>query len=199
LYTPDLSMMLGFQFTLNIDPARLELVSVNSELNQRMATYTGQNRVTASWYTRPGEDSGERPVLTFVFKALQNSSLKQAIRFNSSITKAEAYNPGRQLMGVDIRFDKAVPSVNFARLMPVSPNPTSETAIKAAFYLPESGAVTLSLSDLNGSAVSELSGYYEAGWHQVDMSATGRTTGMYFLRLQSPFGSETQRVMIQRP
>jgi hypothetical protein len=199
LYTPDLSTMLGFQFTLNIDPARLELVAVNSELNQRMATYTGQNRVTASWYTRPGEDAGERPVFTFVFKALQNSSLKQAIQFSSSITKAEAYNPGRQLMGVDIRFDKSAPSINFARLMPVSPNPTSETAIKAAFYLPESGAVTLSLSDMNGSAVSEQSGYYEAGWHQVDMSATGRTTGMYFLRLQSPFGSETQRVMIQRP
>lgn len=197
LMAPDLSTMLGFQFTLFANPNLLSLESVEPMLTERIGTYIDQNSVAASWYTRAGEDSGVRPVMVLKFKAVNNGSLKQAIQFNSNITKAEAYNPDRKTIEVGLQFVQPVPQVNQAKLMPVSPNPTSG-AVKAEFFLPEAASVTLTLSDLNGSAVAQQTANYEAGWHKVEVPNTAQVSGIYFLRLQSDKGSETQRVMLQR-
>ena len=197
LIAPELSTILGFQFTIFADPNFLELQSVEPLLTERVAAYPAQNQTAVSWYTHPGENTGERPVLTLKFKALRNGSLKQAIQINSAVTKAEAYNTDQKTMGVALQFVQPSIQSQQAVLLPVSPNPATGP-VAASFFLPESAQITLSLSNLNGGSVSDLSGYYEAGWHQVQLPIGAQVSGMYFLRLQSPFGSEAQRVMIQR-
>jgi hypothetical protein len=114
------------------------------------------------------------------------------------VTKAEAYDTDRHAMEVALQFTHSAPQAAFALLQPVSPNP-SNGPVTAEFFLPESANITLSLSDLNGGAVSTQSDYYEAGWHKVQMNVgSSQVSGIYCLRLASPFGNQTQRVMLQR-
>ena len=84
-----------------------------------------------------------------------------------------------------------------AKLLPVTPNPSTGPVV-ASFFLPESANITLSLSNLNGGAVANHSAYFEAGWHQVEMPVGAAVSGIYFLQLQTPFGNETRRVAIDR-
>ncbi len=193
----DLSTMMGFQFTLFAEQNLLELQSVESLLTQRVAAYPAQNNTAVSWYSKPGESSGERPVITLHFKALKNGTLKQALKFSNTVTKAEAYDLDRKPMDVLLQF--AYPAVNasVAKLMPISPNPATGP-VMAQFFVPENSNVTLSLSNLNGGIVSDHSANFEAGWHQVEMPVGNQASGLYFLRMQSAYGSETQRVMLQR-
>jgi hypothetical protein len=199
IIAPDLSTMLGFQFTVFANQDLLELQSVESLLSQRMAAYPGQNNVALSWYTKPGENTGERQVLTLHFKALQNGTLKQALKFTSAVAKAEAYDLEQKPLGVALQFVHTAVAVNidYPKLMPISPNPATGPVV-AKFFIPENGNANLSLSDVNGAQVSQHNAYFEAGWHQVEMPVGNRVSGLYFLRLQTETGSETQRVMLQR-
>jgi len=199
IIAPDLSTMLGFQFTLFANQDMLELQSVESLLTQRMAAYPAQNNVAVSWYTKPGESAGERQVISLHYKALQHGTLKQSLKFTATVTKAEAYDLNQKPMGINLQFVHSAVEVNttYAKLMPISPNPTTGP-VMAQFFVPENGNVSLSLSDLNGGIVSDHNAYFEAGWHQVEMPVGNRVSGLYFLRLQRASGSETQRVMLQR-
>ncbi len=198
LIAPNLNTMLGFQFTLFADPSLLELQSVQPMLTERVGAFTDQNRVAVSWYTKPGENDGERPVIMLKFKALQYGTLKQALQINSSVTAAEAYNMDRHTMAVALQFVQPSLQNNLVNLLTVAPNPTSGP-ITAEFYLPERANISLSLSDQNGRTVSSQHDFFEAGWHKVAVPVgAAQASGLYALRLQSPFGSEIQRVILQR-
>lgn len=198
LIAPELSTLLGFQFTLFANQEKLALQSVSPSLTARMAVYPDQNNVALSWYARAGETSGIRQVITLHFKALQNGTLKQSLQFSSTITKAEAYDLNQQTMDVGLGFAPSNIKVIQAKLLPVTPNPASGPVI-AQFFIPENGNVTLSLSDLYGGIISTQHAYFEAGWHQVEMPVGAtRVSGTYALHLQSDFGVASQRVMLQR-
>lgn len=195
--SPELSSILGFQFTLGADAQMLELLEVTPELNARLATHLAQNKIAMSWYTKPGEDFGERPVVTLKFKALQSGNLKQALFLNSTITKAEAYDVDRQPLTAALQVYRTLSLIPNAKLDPITPNPATGP-VTASFHLPEACEVTLSLSDLNGTVISTQSASYEAGSHQVIMPVGARLGGMYSLRLETRFGVESQRVVVQR-
>ncbi len=197
LISPELSTMLGFQFTIYANQNMLELLSAEPLLTEKMAVFPGQNSAALSWYTKQGESSGEREVLKLRFKALQNGSFKQAIQFNPSVAKDEAYSPARQTMNVALSFVQAVPEHIRAKLALVTPNPASGSVV-GEFFLPTAGPATLTLRNSNGNVVASQSGTFEAGWNQAQIPVENQATGLYFLHLQSAFGNEVQRVMVVR-
>ena len=198
LISPELSDMLGFQFTLSANPENLELLSAEPMLTAKTGAFPAQGDASMSWYRRSGESSGIRPVLKLRFKALANSSLKQSINFSSDITRAEAYDLGRQPMGVELEFAPTKIKGAQAKLLPPSPNPTTGP-FTAQFYVPQEGNISLILSNLNGGAISTYQEYAEEGWHSVEMPVNGKAvTGVHVLHLQTEYGTEVQRVMLQR-
>jgi len=81
-----------------------------------------------------------------------------------------------------------------AIFQPVAPNPT-QGPIHLSYWLPKAGPVTLTLTDLNGRLLQTSTSDQEAGYQQAELLAP--QSGLLFLHLQWPGGSEVQRVVVQ--
>ena len=79
-----------------------------------------------------------------------------------------------------------------------SPNPvTGPTSV--GFSVPFAGAVSLSVYDVSGRMVETVfTGSVEGGNHSVQWAPGTISSGMYFLKLDTPAGSATTRAMVIR-
>lgn len=200
IQTPDLGGLKGFQFTLDANPAFLQLQSVEpGSIPVKFIAQTVQNRVTASWYSTAAIN-GVQTVFIVKFKTLQGGTLSSSLEINSSLTQAEAYDATLQVMGATLEFQQSEARSNFvktgeqAQLFPVSPNPTSGP-VAAAFYLPADGEATLSLYNLSGQLIATQSGFFQAGTHRIEMPVNA--SGVMFLHLQSSQGTGVQRIVVK--
>lgn len=199
--TPNLNSVAGFQFTLEADPAYLVLQSVEPGTITPRLGISG-NRVAASWYSTQ-ELEGEQTVFVLKFTALQTGSLTGALQMNSAIAQAEAYDHSFKTAQAVLQFNsvgnrtEADVSSNIlsAILFPISPNPTAGP-LSAAFFLPEAGQVTLTLSDVNGRVVATQNGYFDKGNQRVEMQVGD--SGLFFLSFQSASGVGVQRVVVRK-
>jgi hypothetical protein len=84
------------------------------------------------------------------------------------------------------------------RLEQNTPNPfTHRTVIRYA--LPATGYARLTVHDVAGRLVRVLAdGAREAGWHSVELDATGLESGIYFCRLTSGHRTTTRRMLLLR-
>ncbi len=203
IVSPDLASLAGFQFTIDFDPAVLSLVQVEPGLVSSDFTATpGDGHVTASWYstimldpTVIGKNMRMR-TFTLVFQTLRGGTLSQVLQMTSTVTPAEAY--ARNLQTVDARLNfKQLPAGPKDRpaLMPVWPNPVNDR-FTAAYYLPEAGATTITLTDARGMVVQSIQAYREQGYHETTLDLNSQAKpGLLFLHLDAPGGSDVQRVM----
>jgi hypothetical protein len=78
------------------------------------------------------------------------------------------------------------------------PNPfNSSTSL--SFSLPREAEVNLVLVDILGREVETIANRsYSAGNHQLILNADNLASGIYFARLESPFGVRTQKLMLVR-
>ncbi len=82
-------------------------------------------------------------------------------------------------------------------LLPAFPNPfNSRTTIN--FGLPTPGSVEISLFDLNGKRISDLSGnaWYSAGYHRLEVNLKGVPAGSYMLNMGYDGKVLTQRLVL---
>jgi hypothetical protein len=81
-------------------------------------------------------------------------------------------------------------------LLSAYPNPFNPvTAI--SFELPDVALFSLRIYDMNGSEVADLlSGEMSAGYHTVNWEATGKPSGIYFVKLVSADYTSTQKLML---
>jgi hypothetical protein len=80
-------------------------------------------------------------------------------------------------------------------LGPVYPNPFNAT-VSIPFVLPKASHVRLTLTDITGRVVQELTdGNYAAGEHRLSWTSEGVASGLYFLRLQTDLGLRTAKVV----
>ena len=84
------------------------------------------------------------------------------------------------------------------RLLPAYPNPFNGTT-NIIYELTSSTRLTLRVFDINGRIVSILEeGSKSSGIHQSRFEAVGLSSGTYFIRLETPQGSQTQRLLYLR-
>ncbi len=93
----------------------------------------------------------------------------------------------------------SAPQVKAAELGRVYPNPFNP-ATRISYRLLESGPARLAVYNLRGQQVAVLfdSPWKAAGSGEVSFSADGLASGLYFVRLESPQGSDTQRLLYLR-
>lgn len=79
-----------------------------------------------------------------------------------------------------------------------SPNPFNPST-RIRYGLPEAGHVRLTVYTLVGRPIAVLvDGWLEAGIYQASFEANEVPSGVYFYRLQTPWGSVTRRMTISR-
>lgn len=77
-----------------------------------------------------------------------------------------------------------------------SPNPFIEMTL-LWFRMPAPSKIVIRMFDAKGCEVNSKSGYYEAGEHHMVLHrADLREPGIYTCRLETPFGTATQKVMM---
>ena len=203
IQTPDLTEVSAFQFTMEADPAFLSLQSVEpGTISPRIAISLAQNRVATSWYSTSVVE-GSQTLYVLKFVALQSGTLLQALQLNSMVTEAAGFDRTLARKSVALQYDFAgqrseevtATTPAMPQLFAVSPNPTSGP-VAASFYLPEAGAATLTLTDLNGRVVASQSATYEKGNHRVEMPV--EVGGLLLLNLQTASGTAVTKVMVQR-
>ena len=190
--------VLGFQFTLEANSNLLSLQSVApGTITPRLGLDLAQNRVAAAWHSTSGMESAQT-VMILKFNAVASGTVAQALQMNSSMVQAEAYDPELQTGVAVLQFDLASERVGDTGLpqsatLQVWPNPTSGP-VAATFFLPEAGAATLILRDVNGRTVATHSANFERGNQRLELPVAAG--GVYFLSLQSATGTITQRVVV---
>ncbi len=136
----------------------------------------------------PGEADGDGPSLELIDPALDN-----ALASSWQISYVDGGTPAAPNSSptADAR---DLPRA-FALQAPV-PNPFNP-ATTLAFTLPETGAVSLAVYDLQGRLVSQLiDGMLAGGEHEAVFHAAGRPSGLYIARLQTESGHSARKMML---
>ena len=104
---------------------------------------------------------------------------------------------------VDIQVANSKDLVDIARpsalaIVSTYPNPFNPTTT-VAFELPESSNISVSVYDMVGREVAVLgSGIYDVGYHALTWNAESFSSGIYFVRVSSQFGSATQKLVLMK-
>lgn len=190
----------GAQWTLNFDAKMLEFVKVESEgLNMESdnynATQAAQGKIAFSWNDAMGKTiANDKVLFTVEFRAITNNTISNTIKLTSDITKAEAYTQDLSKINVALTF-RSNNEDNMFELGQNNPNPfTSSTIIN--FNLPQAGQATLTVYDMTGKILKNISGQYAKGKNEISLSAIDfNAQGVMFYELES-MGQKSTKKMI---
>ncbi|MFQ5446889.1 MAG: cohesin domain-containing protein, partial [Saprospiraceae bacterium] len=146
--------IIGYQFTLNFDPAVLEFVRVETgaliSLNNANFgfNFVEEGILTTSWNDFTARDlPGDAVLFSLVMKVKSAVNTGRVLHISSDYTAAEAYHENGELLDVSLEFE--VPSGAQQLTANTHPNPFHEKAI-VSFTNPKDQEVTLTVFDASG-------------------------------------------------
>jgi len=199
----DFKDILGYQFTLEFDPNQLSFVNALEgqlpDFNMdNFGVRINQGTITSSWNTNQAKSLPDDAILfSIALKAKQDIKLSKAISLTSSLTKAEAYSNELAVMNVGLLFDSAFSNAPKFKLYQNTPNPfMAETTI--GFTLPEAGPATLTIYDVTGQVLTQITDSYTQGYHQVVINGPALpTVGLLYYQLKTKMRMETRKMIKQ--
>lgn len=133
-----------------------------------------------------------------VFKAIADGDLKDMLEINSDITRAMAFDAAGRRYDVALRFEDENETSDQPVFFQNNPNPWSNET-RLAFYLPEAGTATITVTGQNGQSVIQQNGNYAAGYHQVRFEKSQfAASGIYYVRMQTGSFSEVRKMMFYK-
>jgi hypothetical protein len=196
----DFTSVEGFQFTLNLDPAKVEILGVTpgqlSDLSAaNFGVFANEGVVTTSWNSKSSTSVENGNVLFSVrVKANANTELSEIATITSTKTEAVAFKGGSD-KGVTLNVGGKTVGTGFELYQNV-PNPfAGNTAIN--FTMPEAGAATLKVFDIQGKVLYTVAGEYAKGGNVITLSKTDiAASGVLYYQLESNFGTATKKMII---
>jgi hypothetical protein len=192
----DIKTLLAYQFTLEFDGLAFEevldgLVDENHfgmHLSERGMLTTSWNKIKNTRL------EANKALFSLEFTAEKAGLLSEMLRFTSAITNAEAYNTEKEILEIELIFEKGN-SKSF-ELYQNYPNPFREqTQIK--FYLPEASDVTLTVMDISGKIIKSTQSIYEMGLQTITLNREDLpTSGVVYYELKSSAGKLTKSMLI---
>jgi hypothetical protein len=192
----------GYQYTLNLDPSVLQVVSIiPGEALNLTDEHFALNRsddgiITSSWNASDAVSLEEGQVLfSLVVKTLRDAQLSDAMTINSRVTNAEAYNGLDQVSNVALNFtNTGVASDEFV-LYQNSPNPFTELTM-IGFNLPEADDATLTVYDVNGKILIEREGSFARGYNQFELKKSDLpVAGVLYYQLDTEAFTATKKMV----
>ncbi len=196
--TEQLNSVLGYQFTLEVDPANAEIVDLEYGVaaEEYFGVFADKGIITSS-FNQPNSTFNiqHSTLFTLVLRPTIDTKVSDVLRISSKYTVAEAYATDGHLLNVRLNVGEA-PSKSSNELYQNSPNPfQSETSI--GFFLAKAGNATMTIRDMHGRTVYTASGTYGAGYQQVRLREQELSgPGVYTYTLETDAESMTRKMVL---
>jgi len=196
------SAVSGFQFTLNTANAHIEtIVGGALKIDQSNIAVLNTEYTTVSWAEsqQVAADSDET-LFTLVITAKEDGQLSDMISMSSDKTAAEAYvSEQYDVVNIDLAIESKE-SVDFAGfdLQDNVPNPFRQMTT-IGFNLPQAGAATISIMDIDGKLLMSRTDNFNQGLNQIELTRQeiGGSSGVFFYRLDAGGFTQTKKMTIQ--
>jgi hypothetical protein len=193
----DLKHVQGYQFALNLDKRKVELVDIvyGVAKAENFGVFAGEGIITTSWNQagRATATVKQGALFTLVLRAKADAQLSKALSLNR-VVSAEAYSNNDQL-DLALKFNGAAVSDGF-ELKQNKPNPfNGETVIN--FNLPKATAATLTISDVTGRILKSVRANYAKGMNQVNLKASDlNASGVLYYTLEADDFTATKKMIL---
>ena len=201
----DFRAVQGLQFAMTFDESVLEFTEVKANALPNLSdanfgyTLLDNGVITASWNEVEGKAismDNDDVLFEMNFTAKADGQLSELIGLNPGYLRAEAYVEGEGTYDLSLQFGADASTVDQFELFQNKPNPfNGETQV--GFNLPEAGQATLTIYDVSGRILRQLTGEYIKGYNEVRISrADLDATGVLYYRLDSASNSATRKMVI---
>lgn len=200
VYANNFEEVLAYQYSISLsDKLTFQSVEIGA-LDLSAANFGFQSAdegiVTTSWNNFEATSVDQNETLyTIVVTANEDTYVKDAISFNSAITKAEAYSEGLSL-DVELTLREGPNATAAFKLYQNNPNPFSGvTNIK--FELPQASSAVLSVFDVTGKLVYTKSNTYEKGMNNIELNVSQfGVSGVLYYTLQTEDNTATKKMVV---
>jgi hypothetical protein len=188
----DLQSIQGYQFALNLDKNKVELLDIvyGVAKAENFGVFKSEGIITSSWNSnyQPGA------LFNLVLRAKTDTKLSAALSLNR-LVHAEAYNQNNDPLGITLNYGSQTIADDF-ELKQNTPNPfNGETLI--SFNLPKATAATLTISDATGRILKSVRATYAKGLNQVTLKASDlNTSGVLYYTLEADDFTATKKMII---
>ena len=190
--------MIGLQATFNYDAAVAEFISIESgmlEMTAANANVTQAGKIAMSWNNNTSDTYTQDDVLfTIVLRAKTNYNVSNLLTISSDVTRAEAYTNSLETINIELRNNGQITEEAFT-VNQNTPNPfTDKTAI--SFNLPENASVSLTVFDVTGRIIKEVTQDFEKGFNTVTLDAEElNATGVMYYRIDAGSHTATRKMI----
>lgn len=200
-FDANLSDIQGYQFTLQFDANRLELVDLIHGVTKEEnfgRQFAAQGVLTTSWHElKQASNATEKftRLFTLVFKAKTAGRLSNLLQVSARYTPAEAYRLEDDIQPIAIRFYQEDAVQKSFELYQNVPNPFTDFT-NIGFFLPEAAAITLKIVDTNGKIQRLIQKDFAAGYHQIEIDKRALAPGVLYYQLETAHYFATRKMIL---
>jgi len=199
----DFTDITGYQFTLQVDPSKARILSVDGAALEMDESNFGfrhleEGVLTTSWNTYEGLSMSKDEVLfTVTLEAKAGAELSNILAMSNDVTASEAYNSAELTHQVSLDFGLEDAATLFA-LHQNSPNPFKETTT-VGFHLPDAMPATISVYTSAGKQVKLIEGDFVKGLNTIQLSRkdVGNFGVLYYQLDTEHFTASRKMILIE--
>ena len=188
------ALVKGFQFTLDFNPASLQLLDVQkallSDKNLGLQN-SGEGIITCSWNDSKAIDLKNEDLISFVFYANEDLILSDVMNINSRLTRAEAYTDSDDVVDVLLQFDELYSNTGTS-LYQNTPNPFNGKTL-IGFTLGNAESISLIIRDINGIIIYSIDQNCQKGYNSVEIKNLPK--GIYYYTLGAGDFVDTKKMI----
>jgi hypothetical protein len=190
----DLKNIQGYQFALNLDQSKVELVDIEYGVAkaENFGVFKNEGFITTSWNNKyePGA------LFTLVLRAKADAKLSSTLILNR-VVSPEAYDQHNENLGIALNFEGIQTSEAY-ELRQNTPNPFSDETV-IGFGLPKALKATLTIRDVKGALVYKVEGNYAKGNSQLILkkSQLGASGVLYYTLETTEFTATKKMVILE--
>ena len=201
IYAKKFEDVIGYQFTLEFDPSKVELVGLSSSTidfdeSNVGYTYAQDGQITVSWNSDKGiRIPSSEPIFELELIALVDSNVSELLGVTSSITTAEAYNNDYEVMDINMVVEGANGITTETELYQNRPNPFSQET-NIGFYLDRPDLVKLNFYNIEGQLIKKISKNYNEGQHEIEIKHDDlEGPGVYYYEIVTEHYNKTKKMI----
>jgi hypothetical protein len=190
----DLKNIQGYQFALNLDQSKVELVDIEYGVAkaENFGIFKNEGLITTSWNSKyePGS------LFTLLLRAKADTKLSESLSLNR-LVHPEAYDQNNESLGIVLNFE-GIQAIETYELRQNTPNPFSDETL-IGFTLPKALKGTLTVRDVKGALVYRVEGNYTKGDNQLSLKKQqlGASGVLYYTLETSDFTATKKMIILE--